>query len=274
MAEKDTKTSDEKLDAIATHLDSLHKRMDGWDNERKADKAKYDAACAKMDAAEEEKRKADAAKADAAEKEEKEKADKARADAEDKEKEEKEKADAKAKADADEKEKADKVKADAAASSNADVRKMIADMEKRLPANMTGADVIKFTEAKRRAERVYQAFGDSAGADRWANGETYDSYRRRLLGGVKQHSAQWKEVDLTAFEGKALDTVEVQVYADSYQTATSPASVPVGTLRKHVDVDATGRQITSFTGDPEACWGQFKAPKQVMTGMDMHKKLN
>jgi hypothetical protein len=259
MAEKDTKTSDEKLDAIASHLDSLHKRMDSWDEERKSDRAKVDAACTKMDAAEEEK-KTDKARKDAAEKEDKEKADKAKADAAAEEEE-------KAKKDAAEKE--EKIKADAAraADSNSDVRKLIADMEKRLPTNMTAADVTLFTGAQRRAEKVVQAFGDSAGADRWANGETYDAYRRRLLGTVKSHSAQWKDVDLTAFGDKALDTVEVQIYADAYQTAISPVSVPIGTLRQHIDTDETGRKIKSFSGDPEACWGPFKATPRMIGGI-------
>ena len=95
------KTADEKLDAIAAHLDSLHKRMDESDKDRADSMKRMDAACAKMDAFE--KARADAEK----EEEEKKKADAARKDAEDKEKEEK------AKADAEEKVKADKAKADA-----------------------------------------------------------------------------------------------------------------------------------------------------------------
>jgi flagellar biosynthesis GTPase FlhF len=248
-----------KLDKILSHLDSFKARMDAADDERKADKARLDAACAKLDAAEDEKKKADAAKKDADEKEEKEKADKAKADAAEEEE--------KAKKDAAEKE--EKAKADAARAtdSNADVRRMIADMEKRLPANMTSADITLFTGAQRRAEKVVQAFGDSAGADRWANGETYDAYRRRLLGTVKSHSAQWKDVDLTAFGDKALDTVEAQIYADAYQTAISPASVPVGTLREHISMDDTGRKIKTYTGDPGACWDMFKAQPRLVAGL-------
>lgn len=30
--------------------------------------------------------------------------------------------------------------------------------------------------------------------------------------------------------------------------------------------DRTGRKISRFVGDPEACWGQFKAPLRRVTG--------
>lgn len=248
------KTVEEKLDAI---FDSISKRMDATD-------ARLDATCARMDSEKQEaeaKAKKDAedekAKKDAAEKEETEA--KAKKDAEE--------AEAKAKKDADEKKEADEKAAKDAAASHTDVRKLIADMEKRLPANMTAADVTKYTAAQRRAERVYQAFGDAAGADRWANGETFDSYRRRLLAKVKTHSTQWKDVDLSAFADAALDVVETQVYADAYSVAISPASVPAGTLREHVTTDDTGRKIKSYTGDPGACWDAFKAAPRHIGGI-------
>jgi hypothetical protein len=252
------KTVEEKLDAI---FDAITKRQDEADARMdcmaKKDSEREEAdAKAKKDAEE----KADEkAKKDAAEKEETDA--KAKKDAEE--------AGAKAKKDADDKKESDeKAAKDAAArSSDSTLATRLADIEKRLPAHMTSAEVTKFTDAQRRAERVVQAFGDSAGADRWANGETYDAYRRRLLGTVKSHSAQWKDVDLTAFGDKALDTVEVQIYADAYQTAISPASVPVGTLREHIEVDETGRKIKSFSGDPEACWGSFKATPRMIGGI-------
>src|SRR5665213_3099351 len=140
MPEKDT---DSKLDAIASHLDSLHKRFDAMEGDRKADKARMDAMDewkSKCDA--DEKTRADKMRADAEakEKDDKEKADKAKADAEAKEKDDKEKAD-KAKADAEAKEKADAAAAAAAATAgHSDFAKQIAELQARMPAVLSNED--------------------------------------------------------------------------------------------------------------------------------------
>jgi flagellar biosynthesis GTPase FlhF len=257
------KTVEEKLDAI---FDSISKRMDATD-------ARLDAACSRMDSMakkDADKEEAEAkAKKDAEEKAEAE--EKAKKDAA--EKEEAAKKDAAEKEEAAKKDAAEKeeqAKKDAAASSgDPALRAMIADLEKRIPTVMTQADTVKFTDALRRAEKVVQAFGDSGGADRWANGESYDAYRRRLLGKFKSHSARWKDAELAAFADKALDQVEEQIYADAYQAAIAPASTPAGTLRQHIETDETGRKIKSFTGDPEACWGPFKASPRIVSGINI-----
>lgn len=257
MAEKDI---DSKLDAIAAHLDSLHKRMDSDAEERKADKARMDAACARMDSAEEE-RKADKAKKDAEEMA----ADKARKDAAEKEEEEKAekvKADA-AKKDADEKEK--KAKADAArADANPELRAQIADLQariSRMPADVTDEDRAHFVAAQSQAERVAQAFGDSAGAPRWLNGETVPQYRRRLLSKYKAHSADWKDADLSKIaDDSALTVIEKRIYADAMQAALHPTDLGAGQLREIKRVDAAGRTISNFVGSETAAWAPFANP--------------
>lgn len=246
----------EKLDTILSHLDSLHKRMDAADKERADSAKRFDAACERMDGfdkarkdAEEqtkEQERADAeakVKADAAEEEAK--ADKSRKDAEDKEKEEKAKADA------------------AHADSNASLRARLDALDKRT-VEMPEADRALFVDAQSKAERVAQAFGDSA--PRWVSGESLPQYRQRLLGKFKQHSADWKGVELAKLGDDALAVAETKIYADAWQAAIRPANVEGGMLREVTDTDRTGRKITRFYGDPEACWSHFKQPARHVTG--------
>jgi hypothetical protein len=68
----DNEMLSEKLDKIGTHLDSLHARVDAWDEEKKADKARLDALCTSAE-------KADKARVDAEEAKKNE--DETRADA-------------------------------------------------------------------------------------------------------------------------------------------------------------------------------------------------
>ena len=143
------------------------------------------------------------------------------------------------------------------------IGRQIAELQRRIPPKITPADREKFADAQAKAERVAQAFGDSA--SHWVNGESLTQYRRRLLSTLKQHSAQWKNIDTRKLDGAALDTVEQQVFADAWRAAIDPANVPEGTLRMVVDRDETGRPIRRFIGDPEVCWGPFKRPGKIVT---------
>lgn len=261
----DTKTDSGKegatLDKILSHLDGINKRMDSMEEGMADSRKRVDAACERMDAAD--KARADAEeqtkeqeRADAEAKEAKVKADAAA--------EEEDKAD-KARKDAEKEEEGKKAKADAArADSNSDLHAKIADLQKRIPVELAEADRALFVDAQSKAERVAQAFGDSA--PRWVSGETLTQYRQRLLGKFKSHSKAWKDADLRDFKDSALDTVETQVYADAWQAAIRPANVEGGMLREVTENDRTGRKITRFYGDPEACWGPFKQPARHVTG--------
>jgi hypothetical protein len=154
-------------------------------------------------------------------------------------------------------------KADAAIKALQD---QLVSLQKRIPTELRDEDRQKFVAAQMKAERVAQAFGDSQGAPRWLQGESLTQYRQRLLGKYKQHSANWKGVELSKLNADALDIVETQVYADAYQAATSPSTVEAGTLRSVTETDYTGRRITRFYGDPEACWGPFKRQARLVSG--------
>lgn len=154
-------------------------------------------------------------------------------------------------------------KADAAIKA---LQSQLATLQKRIPTELREEDRQKFVAAQMKAERVAQAFGDSQGAPRWLQGESLTQYRQRLLGKFKQHSTQWKGVELSKLNADALDIVETQVYADAYQAATHPTSVEAGTLRAVTDTDYTGRRITRFYGDPGAAWQPFKRAPRLVSG--------
>jgi hypothetical protein len=136
---------------------------------------------------------------------------------------------------------------------------------------VTTADSTAFIGAQIKAERVAQAFGDSAGAPRWMNGEQLGDYRLRLLSPYKRHSQAWAAVPVEALDG-VLDVAETQIYADALVAASSPSVIGAGQLREVIEVDRTGRRITKFAGDPEACWGPFKQAPLRVTGFDTPTK--
>jgi hypothetical protein len=53
--------------------------------------------------------------------------------------------------------------------------------------------------------------------------------------------------------------------ARAEHAATQEALAPEGMLTEHFETDRTGRKISRFTGDPEACWAPFKMPSQRVT---------
>lgn len=251
MADKETEDKSkadaeggDKLDKILSGLDSLHKRMDAADARMDSwDKTK-------KDAEEEEFKKKDKAKKDA------EDEDKAKKDAEDKAKKDTEEED-KAKKDAEDKEE-EKAKKDSAISAK------IADLERRIPVELPEADRARLVDAQSKAERVAQAFGDSA--PRWTSSENELQYRVRLLGKFKPHSKEWREVDLGKLGADALAIAENKIYADAWDAAIRPASVEGGVLREVTETDRTGRKITRFYGDTDVCWAPFKQVPRLVTG--------
>jgi septal ring factor EnvC (AmiA/AmiB activator) len=219
-------------------------------------KAKADAQ-AKADA--EAKAKADSeakAKADA-EAEEKAKADKVRADAEIEARISKAVADAMAKRDSEDAEK--KAKADAEAKAKADAM----------------ADPAQYADAQARADTVFAMLGKSA--PRPLVGETLPAYRRRLIGGLKEHSPSYKGVEVAALaDEQVLAIAERTVYADAAAFANTPMSAADGGLRETKRTSAAGHQISTFTGDPFAWMGQFMLRPRTGTtrSIDDIRRLN
>ena len=256
-------------------LDPTGVKSDSIPNEaEKMDEAKFvelfnkcmDARMAKAD-----EEKAAKEKADAEEAVKKEKADaeakeaeeaKAKADSEEKAAKEKADAEAKEKADADAKEaeeNAAKEKADA------DIRRELAELKSRIPTELSDAERNEVADAQVKADSVFSAFGKRAPAP--LSGEKPLSYRRRLLVQLQEHSPDFKSVDLSSIADAALlGFAEKQIYADAQSAAS--LTVGPGMLREIKRADATGRQISTFEGDPAATWAPFQSGKRQVTSFN------
>ncbi|AYS39484.1 NUDIX domain-containing protein [Salmonella enterica subsp. enterica serovar Typhi] len=208
------------------------------------------------------------AKADAEEAVKKEKADaeekeaeeaKAKADAEEKAAKEKADAEAKEKADAEEAERMSKEKADA------DVRREIAELKSRIPTELSDEERNEVADAQVKADSVFSCFGKRAPVP--LSGEKPLAYRRRLMIQLQEHSPDFKTVDLSSIADSALLSVaEKTIYADAQKSAI--LSVGPGMLREIKRADATGRQISTFEGDPAVTWAPFQSGKRQVTSFN------
>ena len=208
------------------------------------------------------------AKADAEEAAKKEKADaeakeaeeaKAKADAEEKAAKEKADAEAKEKADAEEAERMAKEKADS------ELRQQIADLRSRIPTELSDEERNEVADAQVKADSVFSCFGKRAPVP--LSGEKPLAYRRRLMIQLQEHSPDFKSVDLSSIADSALLSVaEKTIYADAQKSAS--LSVGPGMLREIKRADATGRQISTFEGDPAATWAPFQSGKRQVTSFN------
>ncbi len=208
------------------------------------------------------------AKADAEEAAKKEKADaeekeaeeaKAKADAEEKAAKEKADAEAKEKADTEEAERMAKEKADA------DVRREIAELKSRIPTELSDEERNEVADAQVKADSVFSCFGKRAPVP--LSGEKPLAYRRRLMIQLQEHSPDFKTVDLSSIADSALLSVaEKTIYADAQKSAI--LSVGPGMLREIKRADATGRQISTFEGDPAVTWAPFQSGKRQVTSFN------
>lgn len=202
------------------------------------------------------------AKADAEEEARKEKADaeekeaeeaKAKADTEEKAAKEKADAEAKEKADAEEAERMAKEKADS------QLRQEIAELRSRIPTELSDEERNEIADAQVKADSVFSCFGKRAPVP--LSGEKPLAYRRRLMIQLQEHSPDFKTVDLSTIADSALLSVaEKTIYADAQKSAS--LSVGPGMLREIKRADATGRQISTFEGDPAATWAPFQFGKR------------
>lgn len=232
------KMDEEKIVALINK--AIEARMAKADEEKDA-KAKADA----EEAAKKEKADAEAKEAEEA---------KAKADAEEKAAKEKADAEAKEKADAEAaEEKAAKEKADS------ELRQQIADLKTRIPTELSDEDRNEVADAQVKADSVFSCFGKRAPVP--LSGEKPLAYRRRLMIQLQEHSPDFKSVDLSSIADSALLSVaEKTIYADAQKSAS--LSVGPGMLREIKRADATGRQISTFEGDPEVTWAPFKSVKR------------
>lgn len=257
---------DKLLNPTGVKSDSIPKEAEKMDEEKIValiNKA-IDARLAKADSEEADLK----AKADAEEAAKKEKADaeakeaeeaKAKADAEEKAAKEKADAEAKEKADAEEAEKMAKEKADS------QLRQEIAELRSRIPTELSDEERNEVAEAQVKADSVFSSFGKRAPIP--LSGEKPMAYRRRLMIQLQEHSPDFKAVDLSAIaDSQLLSAAEKHIYADAQKAAS--LSVGPGMLREIKRKDATGREISTFEGDPSVTWAPFQSGKRQVTSFN------
>jgi len=202
---------------------------------------------------------------------------KEKADSDAKEKADAEECEAKEKADAEEaecmakekhaKEKADAEEAECMAKEKADsqLRQEIADLRSRIPTELSDEERNEVADAQVKADSVFSCFGKRAPVP--LSGEKPLAYRRRLMIQLQEHSPDFKTVDLSSIADSALLSVaEKTIYADAQKSAS--LSVGPGMLREIKRADATGRQISTFEGDPAATWAPFQSGKRQVTSFN------
>ena len=282
-----------KLDKLLTHLDSISARMDAFEEEKKADKARKDAddeakadaarkdAQARRDAEREEWKKADAAMCDsddeaeamdAAEFEKKgdpkdvaaDKARSARKDRMDARKDAAEKEESMKK---EEEAKADAARADAqgAAGELAALRREMAAL-KELVRPLPETDRAAFADEQARADSVYRALGSEAPGP--MGGEKLAAYQIRLARGLQKHSKQWTGIELHKLEPAAFAIAAQQIRNDAEVYARAPDDIEPGQLREINSVDrTTGQRMTTFVGKGTFI-GQMKRPSRRVVGIN------
>jgi hypothetical protein len=94
-------------------------------------------------------------------------------------------------------------------------------------------------------------------APRYMEGETTESYRKRLATRLQQHAPSLKDINVRDTRGSAFDLIEKQIYAEARREAERPSNIPDGELREMRKLDATGRPFYEFHGRPSTWMDQF-----------------
>jgi hypothetical protein len=116
-----------------------------------------------------------------------------------------------------------------------------------------------------RADAVSTAWGESAPPP--MSGERAMPYRVRLLRRFQRHSKEFSGVDLAKITDPViLDGIERSIYADALAASATP-EVAQGYLREMIKTDRSGRQISTFFGEPRTWMQQFAAPARRVTGI-------
>ncbi|HFW5230001.1 TPA: NUDIX hydrolase [Salmonella enterica subsp. diarizonae serovar 50:k:z35] len=145
------------------------------------------------------------------------------------------------------------------------LRQEIAELRSCIPTELSDEERNEVADAQVKADSVFSCFGKRAPVP--LSGEKPLAYRRRLMIQLQEHSPDFKSVDLSSIADSALlNVAEKQIYADAQKSAS--LSVGPGMLREIKRADATGRQISTFEGDPAATWAPFQSGKRQVTSFN------
>ena len=141
------------------------------------------------------------------------------------------------------------------------LRSQVAELAGRQPRERADGEEAELADSQARADSVANSFGERAPAP--LIGESPFAYRQRMAARFKKHSKTYADMNIASInDPKLFGVIEAQIYSDAQAAAMSPCDVPQHTLREVIKTDATGRRITSFVGDPAACWDSFKSPSR------------
>jgi hypothetical protein len=120
---------------------------------------------------------------------------------------------------------------------------------------MSYPDATELARIQETADDVFKPFNKSA--PRSVDGETVESYRKRLATRLQQHAPSLKDINVRDTRGTAFDLVEKQIYDEARREAVRPSNIPAGEMREITKYDGTGRPFYEWQGHASAWMGEF-----------------
>jgi hypothetical protein len=130
---------------------------------------------------------------------------------------------------------------------------------------MSFPDATELVAQQEKADEMLRMFNQSA--PRAMEGETVQSYRKRMAAKLQSHAPNMKDINLREATGSAFDLIEKQIYDEARREAVRPTTVPDGELREVKEMDATGRATSKFFGRPSSWMSQFSGGKKRVVGI-------
>jgi hypothetical protein len=112
-----------------------------------------------------------------------------------------------------------------------------------------------YYEQQEKADDLLRLHNRSA--PRALDGESIESYRRRLAAKVQEVAPKMKAINVQDARGSAFDLIEKQIYAEARQEAERPTTIPSGEMREFRKYDATGRPFIEYQGSPKSWMSDF-----------------
>jgi hypothetical protein len=120
---------------------------------------------------------------------------------------------------------------------------------------MSYADATELARIHETADDLFKPHNQHAPC--YMEGETTESYRKRLATRLQQHAPSLKDINVRDTRGSAFDLIERQIYDEARREAVRPTTIPDGELRELKRYDDTGRPFIEWHGSPKAWLGDF-----------------
>jgi hypothetical protein len=127
-------------------------------------------------------------------------------------------------------------------------------------------DEIEFARRHEAADELLRPFNQYA--PRYMEGETLNSYDKRLTARVQQYAPSMKDINLREATGSAFKLLQNQIYDEARREAVRPTTIPKGEMRELTKYDATGRPFLEFHGSPKSWMDDFaNGAKRKLVGI-------